>query len=101
MKTGEKWIVMPSKSAIATFVNGDVKSLFPQTRKMVLFGALVENNGKRKGNGLTSFKQKGVRRTVVTRADIGVNPANEILDKERGWWGVLGDAEQAASTGGR
>lgn len=50
---------------------------------MVLFEAHFENNGEGKSNGLTIFKQKEVRKTVVTRANIGVKLANKVLDKER------------------
>lgn len=32
---------------------------------MVFFEALVENNGGRKGNGLTTFKQKQVKKTAT------------------------------------
>lgn len=36
-----------------------------------------------KGNGLTSFKQKGIWKTVASRPDIDVKLANEVLGKER------------------
>lgn len=37
--------IILSKSAIATFVDGDDRSFFPQARKVVFFEGFVENNG--------------------------------------------------------
>lgn len=48
--------VIVSKSAIATFVNGDDLRFFPQAMKMVPFEVSVEM----KTDGLTILKQKEV-----------------------------------------
>lgn len=56
--------------------------------------ALVENNGKRKGNGLTSFNQKAVKETVVNGdLDVNVGPgtARQGNGKRREWQKIRGN----------
>lgn len=59
---------------------------------MALCEVFIENKGVVKGNGVTSFKQKEVRNTVVTRANIVVKFVNEAFDKD----GIVGDTRQVA-----
>lgn len=54
-------MVIFGKSAIATFENED-DSFFPQVRTIVLFRAFAEKNREEKGNKLTSFNGKKVRK---------------------------------------
>lgn len=61
------------KNAIATFVDGSDKSIFPRVRKSVFFGTLGEK-----------LEVGKVWKTIWARVEIDVKPANEILDKKRG-----------------
>lgn len=63
------------------------------------FEALLEINAEEKGNGLTSFKQNDIRKTVVTWADIGVPMSYSTRTGVRR--GMIGDLGQAAYPSGR
>lgn len=75
---GEPNVILSKRLDNGTLENGDYKRLFPQAGKMVFFEVPVENNGKGKGNGPTSFNPKGVRESLVRRASIVFKLTNYV-----------------------
>lgn len=49
---------------------------------MLLLEDLFENSGEGKGNELVSFNPEDSGKMVLTRTNLGVKVANEVLDKE-------------------
>lgn len=99
-KRGAKWDSNSQRMRNDHFWEYGNESLIPQIRKMVFFDALVENKGEVKENGLTSYKQKEVRKTEMIRADIVVKPANEGRRQREGVRSVMvEDTGQTTSSG--